>query len=122
MEKLTGITLTGSQDVYQPKIREVAQKTGSKSEDLVKMQQKNEENVSAPTEKQLIEAVNVGNKELKKLETNLRFSIHEKTRQVMVKIVNSDTEEVIREIPSEKILDLVASIMERAGILLDKRG
>lgn len=122
MEKLTGITLTGSQDVYQPKIREVAQKSNSKGEDIVKMQQKKVQNTSAPTEKQLIEAVNAGNKELKKMETNLRFSIHEKTQQVMVKIVNSDTEEVIREIPSEKILDLVASIMERAGILLDKRG
>lgn len=122
MEKLTGITLTGSQDVYQPRIREVAQKSGAKGEDLAKMQQKKVENVSAPTEKQLIEAVNAGNKELKKLETNLRFSVHEKTQQVMVKIVNSETEEVIREIPSEKILDLVASIMERAGILIDKRG
>lgn len=122
MEKLTGITLTGSQDVYQPKIREVAHKPGTRGEDLAKMQQKKVENVSAPTEKQLIEAVNAGNKELKKLETNLRFSVHEKTQQVMVKIVNADTEEVIREIPSEKILDLVASIMERAGILIDKKG
>ena len=122
MDKLTGITLTGSQDIYQPKISAISQKSGSKSEDLTKMQQKKAENVSAPTEKQLIEAVNAGNKELKKLETNLRFSVHEKTQQVMVKIVNADTEEVIREIPSEKILDLVASIMERAGILIDKRG
>lgn len=122
MEKLTGITLTGSQDVYQPKIREVVNKSVTKGEDIVRMQQKKAENVSAPTEKQLIEAVQAGNKELKKLETNLRFSIHEKTHQVMVKIVNSETEEVIREIPSEKIIDLVASIMERAGILVDKKG
>ena len=122
MEKLTGIALTGSQDVYQPKVREVVRKQGANREDIAKVQQKKVENVSGPTEKQLVEAVNAGNKELKKLETNLRFSIHEKTHQVMVKIVNAETEEVIREIPSEKIIDLVASIMERAGILLDKKG
>ena len=122
MEKLTGITLTGSQDVYQPKIRGVAHRSAARGEDIAKMQQKKAENVSSPTEKQLIEAVQAGNKELKKLETNLRFSIHEKTHQVIVKIVNSETEEVIREIPSEKIIDLVASIMERAGIIVDKKG
>ena len=95
---------------------------GEKRETVVREISKRESNVSMPTERQLVEAIDSGNKELKKLETNLRFDIHEKTKQVMVKIVNSDTDEVIRELPPEKILDLVASIMERAGLLIDKRG
>lgn len=95
---------------------------GEKRETAIREISKRESNVSMPTEKQLVEAIDSGNKELKKLETNLRFDIHEKTKQVMVKIVNSDTDEVIRELPPEKILDLVASIMERAGLLIDKRG
>lgn len=68
------------------------------------------------------ESVENINRELKSLETNLRFSIHKQTKQIMVKIVDTQTNEVIKEIPSEKILDMVAAMMERAGLIMDKRG
>lgn len=74
------------------------------------------------SDKQLEDAVGQANKEMEKLGTNLRFSIHEKTRNILVKIVNSQTNEVLREIPSEKILDMCAYMMEKAGLLVDKRG
>jgi flagellar protein FlaG len=35
--------------------------------------------------------------------------------------VDSNTKEVIREIPSEKILDMFASMLELAGLLVDER-
>lgn len=68
------------------------------------------------------ESVENMNKELKQMQTNLRFSIHQKTNQIMVKIVDTNTKQVIKEIPSEKILDMVAAMMEKAGLILDKRG
>lgn len=74
------------------------------------------------SEARVEESVENINRELKSLETNLRFSIHKTTKQIMVKIVDTNTSEVIREIPSEKILDMVAAMMERAGLFLDKRG
>ena len=51
----------------------------------------------------------------------LRFSIHEKTKQILVKIVDSQTNQVIKEIPSEKIADMVASMCEAAGLLIDEK-
>ena len=75
-----------------------------------------------PSERQIQEAVDSTNKELTKLETNLRFSIHKKTRQIVVKIIDTNTQEIIKEVPSEKILDMVASMMERAGLILDRKG
>lgn len=74
------------------------------------------------SEKQVQDAVDSTNKELTKLETNLRFSVHKKTRQIVVKIIDTNTQEVIKEVPSEKILDMVASMMERAGLILDRKG
>ncbi len=74
-----------------------------------------------PGEHQLIEAIEKSNKDLKLDGTSLQFSIHEKTKQIMVKIVNDQTKEVIKEIPSEKVLDMVASMMERTGLFLDKK-
>jgi len=51
----------------------------------------------------------------------LEFRIHEKTNEIVVKVVDSNTKEVIREIPSEKILDMFASMLELAGLLVDER-
>ena len=39
----------------------------------------------------------------------------------MVKVVDTETKEVVREIPSEKILDILANILEMAGLLVDER-
>jgi len=53
--------------------------------------------------------------------TELHFSVHEKTKAIMIKVMNSDTQEVIREIPSEQILDMVANFMELAGLYIDEK-
>ena len=75
-----------------------------------------------PSEKQIQEAVDSTNREFEKLKTNLRFSVHKQTKQIMVKIIDSNTQEVIKELPPEKLLDMVASMMERAGLIVDRRG
>lgn len=51
----------------------------------------------------------------------IEFSIHEKTGDIIVKVYDAETNEIVREIPPEKIKDLVANILERAGLLMDKR-
>ena len=50
----------------------------------------------------------------------LQFSVHDSTGRTMVKVVNKDTEETIREIPPEKMLDIAAKLDEMIGILFDK--
>ncbi|MBB6216440.1 flagellar protein FlaG [Anaerosolibacter carboniphilus] len=74
-----------------------------------------------PGEKQLIAEIERANKDLNIKSTNLKFSIHEKTKAILVKVVDSETKEVVREIPSEKILDMVASMLERTGLFVDKK-
>lgn len=51
----------------------------------------------------------------------LQFSIHEKTNRVMIKVVNSETHEVIREIPPESTLDTFAKVLELAGLMVDEK-
>jgi len=38
----------------------------------------------------------------------------------MVKVVDDETKEVIKEIPPEKLLDLVATIWQIVGLFVDK--
>lgn len=94
----------------------------SEKEDVVKESENKEENVSFPGEKKLIEAIEKKEKELLGANTSLKFSIHEKTKQVIVKIIDDETKKVVKEIPPEKIIDMIADMCERAGIFVDKRG
>lgn len=50
-----------------------------------------------------------------------KFGIHEATNRVMIKLVDKDTQEVIKEIPPEKTLDMIAKCMELAGVLVDEK-
>lgn len=77
-------------------------------------------NVSV-AEEQLIRTIERAVKSLQGPQTTLEISIHEKTHDIMVKVLNKDTGELIREVPPEKTLDLVASMMEIAGILVDEK-
>jgi flagellar protein FlaG len=51
----------------------------------------------------------------------LEISVHDATHTIMIKVKNQETGDVIREIPSEKILDVLSSMMEHAGIVIDKK-
>ena len=65
-------------------------------------------------------------KAVEKLNKNLGnseavFGIHEDTNRVTIKIVDKTTKEVIRELPPEKTLDMIAKVWEMAGILIDEK-
>lgn len=49
------------------------------------------------------------------------FGIHEATNRVTIKIVDKETKEVIKEIPPEKTLDMIAKAWELAGLLVDEK-
>ncbi|SKA86290.1 flagellar protein FlaG [Caloramator quimbayensis] len=71
--------------------------------------------------KELEKAVDRANKVLFKNNTHLQFRIHDATKEVMVKIINDETGEVLKEIPPEKMLDMVAKLWEIAGIIVDEK-
>lgn len=50
---------------------------------------------------------------------NMRFEIHKGTREVIVRLIDRETEKVLREFPSEKYLDTVAKLLETAGLRID---
>lgn len=61
--------------------------------------------------------INEINKKLEPVNKALQYSVHDKTNQLMIKVVDKETEEVIAEIPAEDTLDRLATILEEAGIL-----
>lgn len=51
----------------------------------------------------------------------LDFSVHEATGTVKVDVTDKETGEVIREVPPQKVLDLMARLDEMMGIICDEK-
>lgn len=70
-------------------------------------------------------SVEVLNKALKVANHHLEFRMHEASGRYSVKVVDSDTNEVIREIPPERMLDFSAKIKQMLddalGLLVDEK-
>lgn len=68
-------------------------------------------------------AVETINKTLDVFGRGLEFSIHEDTNRIIVKVIDRSNfeDEVIREIPPEKILDMMAEVLNIIGLLIDQR-
>lgn len=61
------------------------------------------------------------NKKINNSNEEAVFGVHEETNRIMIKILDKDTKEVIKEFPPEKTLDMIARLWEMAGILVDEK-
>ena len=61
------------------------------------------------------------NQFLEPTHTNMKFELHEELDRYFVTVVDSDTQEVIKEIPPKKLLDAYAKMAEFMGLLVDKK-
>lgn len=91
-----------------------SQQKNSFSDQNMKEQQQQQ-----PTNEQIKKAVEQMNKSM--FNSEAVFGIHEGTNRVTIKIVDKETKEVIKELPPEKTLDMIAKVWEMAGILVDER-
>ncbi|NYF23943.1 flagellar protein FlaG [Sporosarcina sp. JAI121] len=78
----------------------------------------NEKQLPADKAKQVTDSMNTF---LESSNTQLRFKFHEKLNEYYVTIIDSNTDEVIREIPSKKLLDTHAAMREFVGLLVDRK-
>ena len=72
-----------------------------------------------PSNEQIRKAVEDINK--KANYSDVQFGVHEGTNRITIKIVDRETKKVIKELPPEKTLDMIAKAWELAGILVDEK-
>ena len=77
----------------------------------------NEENTS----RRIKNAVDHANKTMRHAKTKCEFSYHEETKRVSIKVIDAETEEVIREIPPEETLEMISKMWELAGLMVDEK-
>ncbi len=77
------------------------------------------DNNRQPSNEQIKKAVESLNKKMEHSEAI--FGIHDGTNRVTIKIIDKDTKEVLKELPPERTLDMIAKVWEMAGILVDEK-
>ena len=78
--------------------------------------QQQEPSATAEAVKKAVEEMN------KKMANSVaQFGIHEETNHITIKIVDKETKKVIKELPPEKTLDMIAKVWEMAGLLVDEK-
>lgn len=81
-------------------------------------EQASEEPIS---KEQVKEIVNGLNEFLEPSKTLIQYKLHEDLKDYYVAIVDTQTKEVIKEIPPKKLLDMYAAMAEFMGLIVDKK-
>lgn len=71
------------------------------------------------TESQIRAAIAEAN--FKATRTCCEFSVDEATKRISIKVIDKESKNIIREIPAEESLEVLAKIWELAGILVDEK-
>ena len=129
--KIEGLSNAGGQSYVTPEVRsnvstqesapEVSISTAVQMENFSSQPQDGAQNKNAPSESTVKQAVSDINKKINP-NTIARYGYHEETNRVTIKIVDKDSDKVIKEFPAEETLDMIAKVWELAGVFLDERG
>lgn len=117
-----GISSVGvTQDYFQRIVtKEAAGQRTTPGEELPNYSPDSQEESGEFGKEQIQQAVDKMNKTMETYNTELRFKFHEKSGEYIVKIIDPRDNSVIKEIPPEKILDMVAYFKKLTGLVVDK--
>ena len=101
-----------------PKLSSLSQSNGVNPEDNT--EQNSSQQVSLTKEDLETVAADLSDF-MQSLNTDIEFSIHEKSGRMMVKVVDTKTHDVLKEFPPEELLDTIGAIRDYVGALLDKK-
>ncbi len=88
---------------------------------LAAMQQGDQKQEAATGTQMLPSAVRQIQEIVHTFDKRMRFEVHEETNTTMVRVVDSSTGEILREVPSEKFLDMVATFRKQlSGLFVDE--
>lgn len=90
---------------------EQAQQPNQKSEKVAAAEEKIDQRMLDELEQDIAAMHNIG----------LQFSVHEKSGRTMIKVMDKESSDIIREIPPKTVLDLAAKMDEMLGILFDSK-
>lgn len=108
--KKSGVSIKNVTDGHQEEVN--TKITGS---------QKADDREANPEDEQVKEAVEKLNSDIRFKRTGCQFTYHEECNRVSIKLYDTETKEVIREIPSADTIKMLEKLNEIAGLMIDER-
>lgn len=99
----------------QPKVAPAAEtrkESGVAAANDASRSSRNDERDSEERQQLVEREVSLMNEGLKRADDHLKFSVHKETGRVIVRLMDDESGEVLREIPSEKFLNMVVHLQE----------
>lgn len=103
----------------QQSVEEIAPRPEKKDVNAVQLNQPTVD--GKDTKEKLEQAIDSLNEFFTINNSELKFVFHEGLDTYYAQLVNSETEEVIREIPSKKVLDVFYEMQKLVGMIIDKK-
>ncbi|AJD92133.1 hypothetical protein JMA_28160 [Jeotgalibacillus malaysiensis] len=110
----------GNTSIQENKLNSSKVLKGSHEPEVTPIQQRihREESLS---QTEILKAVQGLNDFLKPTNSHLKFEFHEDLGEYYVTVVDEMTKEVIKEIPSKRLLDSYAAMTEFIGLMVDQK-
>jgi flagellar protein FlaG len=67
------------------------------------------------------EAVNAINAQVQRVSQNLKFTVDQESGRVIVKVVDGETDTVIRQIPSEEAVAISQALDKLQGLIIERK-
>ncbi|MBR1847768.1 MAG: flagellar protein FlaG [Lachnospiraceae bacterium] len=114
-----------SYDVEE-KTNETAQQQQAQVQQNFAAQVSIEKNPDEMTDEQIAKQNEAARKSIEQINktihnSTLKFGYHEQTHRITLKILDEETKKVIKEVPAEKTLDMIAKAWELAGLMVDEK-
>lgn len=88
-------------------------------DDQKKEEDSDQKKAKDPTSKTIASVMSEANQKLSK--TRCEYSYDEPTKRVSIKVYDKTTDELIREVPPEKSLEMLQRMWELAGLIVDEK-
>ena len=136
IESIKSVGKANSGAAYVPPVSDASGNSVKVVNDTKKVADTTADNAGQTIQNQIQEQVAVGkkvaqstidntisetNSKIKMSNTQLQYSIDEETQRISIKIIDKDTDKVIREVPPEETLEAIKKIWEIAGIIVDEK-
>lgn len=104
----------GESDSIKPVAKDEGASFRKLNKDSSKSQKEKSAAIKSDQAKELSEQIE---QYLSEMNVSLSFEVYDKTGDVIVKVINRDTNEVIRQIPPEDLLEITDKLEELRGVI-----
>jgi len=112
---------TNKEDIHHIKKPDEANKTQAEKLDKEITKDTHHEKEKVTKEK-LQELTKKLNEEMSPLNPDIKFHFNDKVNEMVVNVIDKNTDKVIRKMPSDEAIKIMEKMKELVGILFDKKG